>query len=222
MYDQFLLWYNRFSWLYFALLLRDSVVIVNNCNTDILNFETIFSTEVWHFSRSFLLFYFTIKGFRTIVFIFVISITFWPICPPTFFRCLSNSGTYTELRITFFIESMRVTCFDSISHNPCGFNKGCSSKFRVSSQVWQTPEESRWTYWPKCCGNNNKDEDNCPNTLYDKSHQASSQKFRELIFYLIVVGQKWVVVWIFSFKVNFSYPFFFFFFFFLAKIILCR
>ena len=35
---------------------------------------------------------FIIKGFRTIVFIFsVISTTFRLICPPAFFRCLSNS-----------------------------------------------------------------------------------------------------------------------------------
>ena len=32
---------------------------------------------------------------------------------------------------------------------------------------------------PKCCGNNNKDEDNSPKTLNDKNHQASSQKFRQ-------------------------------------------
>ena len=45
-------------------------------------------------------------SFRTIVFIFiVISTTFRSICPPAFFRCLSNSGTYTELRTTSFIES---------------------------------------------------------------------------------------------------------------------
>ena len=49
---------------------------------------------------------FIIKGFRTIVFIFiVISVTFRPICTPAFFRCLSNSGTDTELRTTSFIES---------------------------------------------------------------------------------------------------------------------
>ena len=40
---------------------------------------------------------FIIKGFQTIVFIFiVISSTFRSICPPTFFRCLSNSGTFTN------------------------------------------------------------------------------------------------------------------------------
>ena len=49
---------------------------------------------------------FIVKGFRTIAFIFiVISTTFRPICPPTFFRCLPNSGPNTELRRTFFIES---------------------------------------------------------------------------------------------------------------------
>ena len=62
--------------------------------------------------------FFIIKGFRTIIFIFiVISTTFRPICPSAFFRYLSNSGTYTELRTTSFIESTGVTCFDSTNHN---------------------------------------------------------------------------------------------------------
>ena len=53
---------------------------------------------------------FIIKGFRTIVFIFfVISITFWPVCPPAFF--------YMELRTTSFIESMGIACSDSVSPN---------------------------------------------------------------------------------------------------------
>ena len=64
------------------------------------------------------IFFFIIKGFRTIVFIFiVISTTFRPICVPAFFRCLSNSETFTELRTTSFIESMGVACSDSVSHN---------------------------------------------------------------------------------------------------------
>ena len=55
---------------------------------------------------------------RTIVFIFiVISTTFQLICPPTSFRCLSNSETFTELRTTSFIKSTGVACSDSISHN---------------------------------------------------------------------------------------------------------
>ena len=33
------------------------------------------------------------------------------------------------------------------------------------SRVRQTSEEGRMTYRPKCCGNNNKDEDNSPKTL---------------------------------------------------------
>ena len=50
--------------------------------------------------------------------------------------------------------------------NPCGFNKGHSLKFRVGSRVQQTPEEGWRTYRPKCCGNNDKDEDK---TLNDKN-----------------------------------------------------
>ena len=61
---------------------------------------------------------FIIEGFRTIVFIFiVISTTFRPICPPAFFRCLSNSGTFMELQTTSFIDSTGVACSDSVSHN---------------------------------------------------------------------------------------------------------
>ena len=59
-----------------------------------------------------------IKGFWTIVFIFiVISTIFWPIRLPAFFRCLSNLGTFTELQTMSFIESSRVACSDSVSHN---------------------------------------------------------------------------------------------------------
>ena len=52
--------------------------------------------------------------------------------------------------------------------DPCGFNKGRSSKFREGSRVRQTPKEGRRTYRPKRCGNNNKDEDNSPTNLNDK------------------------------------------------------
>ena len=65
--------------------------------------------------------------------------------------------------------------------DPRGFNKGHSSKFREASWVRQTPEEGRRTYRQKPCGNNNKDEDNSPKTLNNKNHQASSQKFWQLI-----------------------------------------
>ena len=61
---------------------------------------------------------FIIKGFQTIVFIFIVIYTmFQLICPPAFFRCLSNSGTFIELQTTSFIESTGVACSDSVSHN---------------------------------------------------------------------------------------------------------
>ena len=60
---------------------------------------------------------FIIKDFQTIVFIFiVISTMFRPICPLTFFRCLSNLGTFTELQTTSFIKSTGFDCSYSVSH----------------------------------------------------------------------------------------------------------
>ena len=59
-----------------------------------------------------------IKDFQTIVFIFfVISTMFQPLCPMDFFRCLSNLGTYMELRTISFIKSMGVACSDFVDHN---------------------------------------------------------------------------------------------------------
>ena len=55
--------------------------------------------------------------------------------------------------------------------NPRGFNKGRSSKFCKGSSVRQTPEESWRTYRPKRCGNDNKDDDNSPETLNDKKYE---------------------------------------------------
>ena len=109
---------------------------------------------LWCFEEH-LVWFLSLRVFRTIIFIFiVISTMFRPICPPAFFRCLLNSGTFTELWTTSFIESTGVACSDSVSR------KGRNSKFREGSQVRQTPEEGRRTYRPKHCGNNNKDEDN--------------------------------------------------------------
>ena len=62
--------------------------------------------------------------------------------------------------------------------DPRGFNKGRSLKFREGSRVQQTPEEGQRIYRSKRCGNNNKDEDNSPETLNDK-------KF-DYLFYFIV------------------------------------
>ena len=52
--------------------------------------------------------------------------------------------------------------------DPRGFNKGRSLKFLEDFRVRQTPEEGQRTYRPKRCGNNNKDEDNSPETLNEK------------------------------------------------------
>ena len=54
--------------------------------------------------------------------------------------------------------------------DPRGFNKGRSSKFHEGSRIRQTPEEGRRTYWLKCCGNNNKDEDNSRKNLNNKNY----------------------------------------------------
>ena len=56
-----------------------------------------------------------------------------------------------------------------------GLNEGRGSKFRTSSRVRQTLEESRRTYRPKHCEYNNTEEDYNPKTLNDKNHQPSSQ-----------------------------------------------
>ena len=61
---------------------------------------------------------FIIKGFQTIVFIFIaISTRFRSIAPPAFFGCLSNSGTFKEIRTTSLIESTVIACSDSVWHN---------------------------------------------------------------------------------------------------------
>ena len=53
----------------------------------------------------------------------------------------------------------------------------------VSSDDSLHAEEGWRTYRPKCCGNNNKDEDNSPKTVNYKNHRPSSQKFKQLSFY---------------------------------------
>ena len=85
-----------------------------------LNFSTVASLyQLSKFLRRNLMI-FIIKGIWTIVFMFIIIatfLTFQSICPPAFFRCLSNSGTYMELRTTSFIESTGVACSDSVRWN---------------------------------------------------------------------------------------------------------
>ena len=119
---------------------------------------------------------FIIKGFRTIVFIFiVISTMFRPICPPALFSgiCRTREPTQNfELRPLLNPRGSHILI-------PLAITRYKYSKFR-GSRVRQTHEEGRRTYQPKRCENNNKDEDNSPKTLDDKNHQASSQKFSQL------------------------------------------
>ena len=76
--------------------------------------------------------------------------------------------------------------------DPCGFNKGRSSKFCEGSRVPQTPEEGRRTYRPKRCRNNNKNEDNSPKNLNDKNKQ---NLFITLFHYSNLLTCYWVVKW---------------------------
>ena len=59
--------------------------------------------------------------------------------------------------------------------HPPVFNKGCSLKFLVGSQVRQTPEEGWRIYRPKHCRNDNKGEDINPKTLNDKNSSLISE-----------------------------------------------
>ena len=89
-------------------LILDSLSFVSFNSNEYVNSEyhsSGFHCNAWNYKKDSLIFFiFIIKGFRTIVLIFiVISTMFRPICSPAFFRCLSNSGTLTELRTTSFI-----------------------------------------------------------------------------------------------------------------------
>ena len=64
--------------------------------------------------------------------------------------------------------------------DPRRLNKGCGSKFCEGSRVRQETPVGWRSYRPKRCEYNNN-EDNSPKILNDKNHQASSQKFRQLI-----------------------------------------
>ena len=94
--------------------------------------------------------FFIIKGFRTIVFIFiVISTMFRSICPPAFFRCLSNPGTFTELRTTSFIESTGVACSDSVSHNQVQV-LSIPVLLLACSQDWEAGVRTAAALWNAC------------------------------------------------------------------------
>ena len=73
--------------------------------------------------------------------------------------------------------------------DPPGFNKERNSKFREGSRIRQTPEEGRRTYWPKHCGNNNKDEDNSPKTLNDKKQVICLKVFNDIVINYVSVNK---------------------------------
>ena len=74
--------------------------------------------------------------------------------------------------------------------DPCGFNKGRSSKFRVGSRVRQKPEEGWRTYRPKRCENNNDDENNSPKNFNDKNQQNVFVNYISDIYLIIGCGIK--------------------------------
>ena len=114
---------------------------------------------------------FTIKGFRTIVFIFiVISTTFyhyfhkkiiWSLQVQSSLLVNNNTGILNTRTRLWLTESEQATPVDSIKDVVQSSVKG--------SRVRQTPKEGLRTYRPKRCGNNTEDEDNSPKTLNDKN-----------------------------------------------------
>ena len=87
----------------------------------------------------------------------------------------------------------------------------CVTSFRcitLESHVWPGRRSiynillsPLFLYRPKRCGNNNKDEDISPKTLNDKSHQASSQKFRHCLLNL-KPAEFFVRIFLFKIKKN--------------------
>ena len=147
-----------------------------------------------HFSQEVIkldIYFFIIKGFRTIVFIFiVISTTFRPICHPAFFRGLSNSGTYTELWTTSFIESTWIAWYDSVSHNwvqvssipvlllACSQDWTCNLQMIVSLEARGTNAYNRYAMCPAgqswlLASNNTGILDTCTQLRITKSEQVT-------------------------------------------------
>ena len=112
--------------------------------------------------------FFIMKGFWTIVFIFiVISTTFWPICPSAFFRGLLNSGIFTESEQANPVDSIKDVVRSSAKVPE--FNKHLKKAGRhiVQNVVEITIKMKIIVRKP----------------LNDKNHQASSQKFSQLNWY---------------------------------------
>ena len=93
----------------------------------------------------------------------------------SFYHCSLNSrDLFLSLRVFGLLSS-------SLLLFPQHFGRYV---LQLYSSVCQTREPSRnFELCPlfKCCGNNNKDEDNSLKTLNDTNHQSSSQIFRQLV-----------------------------------------
>ena len=80
---------------------------------------------------------------------------------------------------------------------PCFLLDVVRSSVKVLQFDIHTREEGRRTYRPKCCGNNNKDEDNSPKTLNDRElacFEIMLLKNYLLIYIYIYIYIKMVVV----------------------------
>ena len=91
------------------------------CENNVIQVILLKRKDLWIFSClnfwAEALMIFIIKGFPTIVFIFIVISMFQQICSPAFFRCLSNLETNTELWTKSFIEFTGVACSDSVNYN---------------------------------------------------------------------------------------------------------
>ena len=118
---------NKFRWITFLFyFLHRDVTILNSNNYKV----------------------FIIKGFQTIVFIFIISTTFQPICPLAFFRWLSNSETFTELWTTSIIEYTGGRLFSSEQATHVDSIKDVVPwRFLSSTNTWRLENISAEMLW---------------------------------------------------------------------------
>ena len=129
---------------------------------------------------------FLIKGFRTIVFIFIVGNNNKDEdnSPKTL-----NDKNQQASSLKFKQETTEEG-WRTYRSKRCGNNnkdednspKTLNDKNQQASSLkfkQEATEEGWRTYRPKRCGNNNKDEDNSPKTLNDKNQQASSLKFKQ-------------------------------------------
>ena len=81
--------------------------------------------------------------------------------------------------LLLFLPCWTILCFARFQTKPAN-NKSCLVILCRTRDPEETPKEGRKTYRPKSSEFNNEDEDNSPNVLNDKNHQASTQQFRQV------------------------------------------